>query len=186
MVWRMKQLFMLAIEPPADLAARIDAIRQEFAARYRCSAGLRPQVHLTLYPPFRINRIEAEVVAGKLAGWAATQQPFTLSIPGFDCFRRNGVLFLALRDTERLNMVYQETVRIIDPHVLPQDRNRPFHPHITIAKRDIPKSRLREALDEYLPRHFSETFTVDRLFFWRHNGSSWKTMEELLFQTISE
>jgi 2'-5' RNA ligase len=52
-------------------------------------------------------------------------------------------------------------------------REKPFHPHITIAFRDLKKAIFNEAWDYYSNRLFQEEFTAESVTLLKHNGQFW-------------
>jgi 2'-5' RNA ligase len=65
-------------------------------------------------------------------------------------------------------------------------QNRGFHPHITLAFRDLKKPRFHEAWEEFENKPFKASFPVVSVCLLKHNGISWDVFRELPFgSTIS-
>ena len=175
------QLYMLAIMPPAELSREIDEIRDQFAASYDCKAALRVPVHITLQPPFRLTDDQAHELAARLSDWAVGQTPFPLTLEGFNFFRHNGVVFIDVRRQDLLSLFQQELFRMLRQWLpgLELKEQRPYHPHLTIAYRDIPKHLFAQAEAAYKSREFFSVFVVNELHLWRHDGSHWQVFQSM-------
>jgi 2'-5' RNA ligase len=176
----MKSLYMIVIEPPAILRDKIERIRSEFAESYNCKAGLKNPVHVTLIPPFNEDDDYEEELKSIIKSWAAKQKTFDLTIKGFDTFRKNGVIFLSVVPNKELKELHKglatQLTRFLQPIL---KTNQPYHPHITIGYKDIPKDLFEQAVKDYMPRKFEEHFIVESLSFWKHEGKSWNTIASL-------
>jgi 2'-5' RNA ligase len=51
--------------------------------------------------------------------------------------------------------------------------NRPFHPHVTLATRDLEKSDFFEAWQHFKDMPHQESWEVQGISILRHNGRSW-------------
>jgi 2'-5' RNA ligase len=56
-----------------------------------------------------------------------------------------------------------------------------FHPHMTIATRDLSEEAFLAAWPEFCGRSFEATFTVNSLFLLKHNGKTWDIFREFPF-----
>jgi 2'-5' RNA ligase len=170
---------MLAIMPSEALASRIREVRVDFASKYRCEAALKPPVHITLVPPFHAPEDrETEIINRYDQGFSGIRS-FPVVLDGFGIFKRKQVVFIKLVDDESLTEMHRIAGRIFHD-LFPEDPldDRPYHPHITIGYRDIPKDLFKIAAAEYLPMPFAAEFTVDRFFLWKHDGKAWQVNHE--------
>ena len=175
-----EKLYMLAIMPPPAVRQHIEEVRNAFAHTYGCKAALKHQVHVTLYPPFKnATADEAEIEKALLQG-IATRKQFVINVEGFDSFIRNEVIFLKVELSEPLKGLQKEISNILAGGLQSAPKkDQPYHPHITIGYRDIPRGRFTEALKDYLPRKYEARFAVEEVYLWRHNGKSWDTIATL-------
>ena len=56
-------------------------------------------------------------------------------------------------------------------------KNRPFHPHVTIAFRDLKKPMFYEARDYFENQVFNEQFQINEVSLLKHDESRWSMME---------
>jgi 2'-5' RNA ligase len=179
----MRSLYMIAIVPPEELRIRIEKVRFEFAAAYHCSEALRPPVHITLYPPYKDDKIHESAVIALLQQWAAQQKCFPVSLQNFGSFERNGVIFIDVEKSKELKALHKslttQMTKLLELHQL--DRPKDFHPHFTIGYRDIPKDLFPGAVKDYRPRKFEASFEVNEIVLWKHSGKNWVTLERFAF-----
>ena len=168
---------MLAVVLPPELTDKILTLKKEFAEAYQCKAALKPPVHITLYPPYKDCDDHESEVKKVLTKCLGSQEVFDLQIKGFDAFKNNGVIFLDILKSDQLKQLHKgvttQMTKLLQPDI---KDNQPYHPHITIAFRDIPKDIFPQAVKDYLPRKFEAKFTVDKVCFWRHSGRNWETI----------
>jgi 2'-5' RNA ligase len=51
--------------------------------------------------------------------------------------------------------------------------DHPFHPHVTIATRDLYKKAFYEAWDHFKDKHYEEDWLVNGVSLLRHNKKNW-------------
>jgi 2'-5' RNA ligase len=178
-----ERLYMMALMPPPDLTERIETIRKSFAEAYQCKAALKPPVHITLYPPYKESEAHEQELKRTLSRWCSGQQAFNVFLKGFNAFKQNGVIFIDVETSQPLKDLHKgfttEMTKLLEPEI----KNRQaFHPHITIGYRDIPPALFAEAMKDYLPQKFKASCAIDAVYFWRHNGKYWETIEAFPFQ----
>jgi len=178
-----KTLYMMAMVPPDDLRMKIENIRHEFAQAYHCKAALKPPVHITLYPPYKeLENHENEIIK-RLSAWCDQQITFDVALKGFGTFRRNAVIFINVEKNDLLKELHRGLTTQMTKLLQPELKTKhTFYPHVTIGYRDIPEHHLEEAIKDYLPRKFEAVFQVDKIEFWRHNGTKWNTLYTFPFQ----
>jgi 2'-5' RNA ligase len=177
-----KKQYMFAIMPPEQLALEINKIRQQFANKYHCRAALKPPVHITLIPPFHTFPEREPDIIEVFESLAKDINSFEIQLSGYGIFRRKGVVYMNISLNNNLQILYNLS-KIKFDEVLPglyNDSNRPYHPHITIGYRDIPKELFQQAAEEYLEKTFEESFLCDRFFLWRHDGHAWQVQYEFI------
>ncbi len=179
-------LYLIALLPPPDLRERVRLLKEEMRNRFGSGHALKSPAHITLQMPFRLES-EAEVLLIKrLKGFGGQQHSFLVELQGFGCFPPR-VLFVrignpgpvtALESALRLALA-QESALEITPSDLP------FHPHMTIATRDLEEPAFQMAWAEFKDRPFQEVFEASSLFLLKHNGQSWAIFREFRFGASS-
>ena len=60
--------------------------------------------------------------------------------------------------------------------------SRPFHPHITIATRDLHKAAFYDAWEEVKEKEFKEVWDANGLSILKHNKKNWDVLHTSQFQ----
>ena len=179
-------LYLIALLPPPALRERVRLLKEELRNRYGSGHALKSPAHITLQMPFRLEPEAEGLLIKLLEGFGGLQQPFLMELQGFGCFPPR-VLFIrigdpgpvtALESALRLALA-KETALEIPPSDLP------FHPHMTIATRDLEEPAFKRAWAEFKDRPFREVFEASSLFLLKHNGQSWGIFREFRFGASS-
>ena len=180
-----KQLYLIALVPHVKLRDDVRELKLEMKERFNASHALKAPAHITLQMPFRRDEEFEEILTAGLDSFAADQQPFEIEINGFDAFPPR-VLYLKIGNHSPvvdlhsdLQPVLRENLGLSDKEIM--DR---FHPHLTIATRDLSKKMFNKAWPEFKERKFRASFTADRLHLLKHNGKNWDLYREFLFDNI--
>ena len=175
----MQSLYFIALLPHRQLRDEITAFKNHMAAAYFSKAALTSPPHITLYPPFRIDVQNEISIVNSLITFAAKRQGFQITLNGFACFKPS-VIFIKPEYNEQLNLIRSQLlVHLRSTAGLHDVQNdRPYHPHMTIATRDLKKSLFQVAWEEFKSKKFNATFDVNCIFLLKHNGKHWDIFGE--------
>ena len=166
-------MFFIALLLPEELNEKVRAYKKYMQERYGCSVALRSPAHITLVPPFWFDE-------NKEAGLIQSVENFDFG-PGFSLTTHHfssfppRTLFIALEPSEELTQLKERS----DLHFrqsgfhIPTD-TRAFHPHITIATRDLHKKDFHEAWNFFKDKQFIHRFRAEKLSLMKHNGRIWE------------
>lgn len=170
--------------PPAQLSEQIDEIRQELSDRYKIYAGLKPPVHITLFRPVNIEESTEVSLVKLLKPVCFNHKPFTQELLNFESFNIQ-TLFIKAVKHPFLGALQKDITAVFNKNKIDPKEvkgNTTFHPHVTIAYRDIPPEVFPEIWNELKNRKFKRSFTVDRFSLLKHDGKKWQIFEEFKLQ----
>lgn len=171
-----KNLYFLGLQPPEDLTAIITGLKEDFGVRYGCRHALKVPPHVTVVPPFR-TAAEIGALREALAGFASKMSSVELHLAGFGYFEhaRDRVIYLKVTPTEALASLHRELLSLVRATlpVLAQDGARDFHPHITLAHRDLTSAAFHLAWPGYRDRIFEAFCEADAITLFAHDGERW-------------
>lgn len=175
----MTNLYFIAILPHQELQNEVTDLKKYMAANYSSKAALSSPPHITLYPPFRENvEIEKKII-NSLSDFGPKQNQFKLTLNGFGCFKPR-TIFITPEENISLNKLQSNllshlktTINLSDP----QNEKSSYHPHMTIATRDLEKSLFFKAWDEFRTKEFYRRFEANSLALLKHNGKYWEILE---------
>lgn len=172
-------LYFIAIVPPEPIAAEITAIKEEMAITYRTKAALRSPPHITLHMPFRLEDKKLPELQEFLEGFARSLLPFEIYLKNFGAFPPR-VIFVGMEANEKLQQLQHLLLRGMRRalNIFNGDyKQKAFHPHMTVAFRDLKPANFREAWEVYRYKTLSFDFTLKALWLLKHNGQKWETFE---------
>jgi 2'-5' RNA ligase len=180
----MKALYFIAILPHQELHNEVTELKKYMAANFLSKASLSSPPHITLYPPFRENYENESNIINSLSDFAPKQTQFELIMNGFGCFKPK-TIFIKPEENISLNQMQADlllhlksTINLSDPQ-----NEKPYHPHMTIATRDLEKSIFFEAWSEFREKEFFRTFEVNCISLLKHNGKYWDILSEFKFHS---
>lgn len=159
----------------------VKILKEEMRDRFGASHALKSPAHITLQMPFRKNEEDEENIKQCLRSFAEKEETFNIDLDGFNCFPPR-VLFLRIVDHGPLIEFHDRFKERVSLE-LGLQTNSPFkyHPHMTIATRDLSEDAFYKAWPEFEKRAFEASFEAKSIFLLKHNGKDWDVYEEFLF-----
>jgi 2'-5' RNA ligase len=170
---------------PQPINEKVLKYKQMMLEKYNCKVGLKSPAHITLVPPFWMEAEKEQQLISDINSLNGSLPPFYLSTNNFSAFKPK-TIFIALTPNEKLN----EAKRTID--MLFKNNSfynikidtKPFHPHITIATRDLFKKDFHEVWPWFAEKKFAEGWVAKGISILRHNKKNWDVIHTSQFQTI--
>ena len=180
-----RSLYLIALVPDPQLRDRIRSLKEEMKRRFGASHALKSPAHITLQMPFRKEESSEPVLVKTLKSVALQQKVFEIPLTGFDCFPPR-VLFVKLGNQEAITNLHSGLQKVLkeDLGFNSQERGFRFHPHMTIATRDLTEESFLQAWPEFAKRNFDAGIVVKSLFLLKHNGKNWDLYREFPFQDV--
>lgn len=176
----MKDLWFIALLPPAGLAAEINTYRHYAAGHFGSSHALKSPPHLTLFPPFRLPQKEMKALSLELRQFGRARAGFEVALKNFGSFPPK-VVYLAVPKNIALESL-QAALNHFIRHQLGLEADRPdrgFTPHLSIAHRDLAKADFARAWGHFKEIPFEAKFEAEALVVLRHDGKRWQEWERI-------
>ena len=172
-------LYMFAIMPPAELSGKIHDIRLAFAEQFKFVAALKPPVHITLYPPFRLSISEAKIFEQqipKLQRLADKQAPFLLHLSDYGYFDKefSPVLYIDVLKSPELGKLHSNFLKELKTYMNPEKKSDPYTPHVTVGYRDTKPEVFPDIKALYSKRTFKASFECDAFYLCKHDRKNWQ------------
>lgn len=164
--------YFIAIIPPEPIAGEIYKIKEHVRDQYQSKGSLNSPTHITLHMPFEWEKEEKLVSILKEIEF----EPFEIELSDFGCFEPR-VIFVNVVENRSLNSLQKKvtsTVRQKLNILNSQYKDLPFHPHVTVAFRDLKKPMFETAWNEFKSRKYSATFKCGRISLLKHDGKFWR------------
>lgn len=172
-------LYFIAILPPEALSQRIEKLKLELAEKYNTRKALKLPAHLTLQIPFKMAEAKEEKLKKLLKEFTSQQQTFEIETSGFGRFSRK-VLFIAVTENPALKELHSNLQKSLDKalHFKENEKGSNFHPHFTLATRDLNYKDFEPAWKELQALDFKASFFATSLVLFKHNGKTWDKFGE--------
>ncbi len=179
--FRNRYLIACTFPPAVDEQVRI--LQREIKTRFGPSRSLAKPVHITLVPPFLAP--ETFETDNNLEWLAAQFAPFELGLEGIGCFPnpKSPVLYVQVMPQPELARLYKAIKTTWQVSHYPGVGWLPgFHPHVTIAYRDVKPVVFKEIWPEFKDRPFSVSCMHLGFTLFRWQDQHWKPVREFLFK----
>jgi 2'-5' RNA ligase len=176
------QKYFIALIPPEPLFSEIETIKKTISENYNTKASLRSPAHITLHMPFEWKEDNESELIRKLRE-LEFKDAFPVHLKNFSCFPPK-TLFIDVVSDEMLTTLQKQIVQHLKVRLNifnEAENERPFHPHITVAFRDLRKDSFYKAWEEYRKKEFSGTFAALGFYLLKHDGKRWNKLHEFLF-----
>jgi len=168
-------MYYMAVVAPEEVNSKVKKFKEFMKERFGCTVALKSPAHITLIPPFWHDDTDEEKMKEWLKEFSKGKTEFPLELDGFSSFPPR-VLFVKVKPSDPLEKLKGQLEEyLIDHSNLPvKKETRSFHPHITIANRDLMKRDYLPAWEHFKNMKYSANFTVKDLSLLKHNGTNWE------------
>lgn len=170
------QRYFVALLPPEAVQSDVTRIKQHFKERYHSRKALNSPPHITLQPPFQQAESEAVRLKSVLQTFAQRHAPLTVQLDGFAAFPPR-VIYIHVVRSQSLLQLQQNLMAELEAQLAivdPISKQRPFHPHLTVAFRDLTPANFKAGWAEFCQQSFQATFTVAALTLLIHLQGRWQ------------
>lgn len=168
-------LHFIAIVPPETINQRVLEWKHYMRDQFRCKVALKSPAHITLIAPFDMPDPFQAALQELLLPFAAQQKDFPVQLKNFAAFKPR-VIYVDVLLTASLHALQTalETALLQSNRFPIKKEERPFHPHVTIANRDLHKEDFPRAWQHFQQLNYEVTFTAHAISLLRFNGQVWE------------
>jgi 2'-5' RNA ligase len=179
----MAKMYFIAIVAPKEIADDVLNWKNLMKERFNCLVALRSPTHITLVPPFWMDELLEHKLKDSIAAFSQQQPSFEIYLENFGAFRPR-VIFVDVVANRSLEALYAQLLQfLIAPNIFPVKKDdRPFHPHITIATRDLHKKTFQEAWEIFSGKEYKTSWRAESVSLLRHNQKNWDVIFTSQFQ----
>ena len=171
-------MYFVAIVCPPSLDKKIYSYKSWMKEQFGCVVAMKSPAHITLVPPFWLPGSEEEKLLEAQRSFTSTIGELTIRLTGFSHFRKR-VLFVAVENSPELEQLKKEAEdHFVKLFPAKKKDTRPFHPHITIANRDMKPSHFETAWEHFLKKEISEVFDAKTISLLKLCDGKWQIINE--------
>jgi 2'-5' RNA ligase len=165
-------MYFIAIVLPEELNKKVQKWKEFMHENYGCSVGLRSPAHITFIPPFWMDEEKEQQLIKDVDVVSSPVQPFTITINNFSAFKPR-TIFVDVVVDEELRSVKNIIDSFFSAGYKIKIDSRPFHPHITIATRELHKKDFHEAWPLFETKKLKAEWKAKGLSILRHSRTNW-------------
>lgn len=178
-------MYFLAIVAPETINQQVLKWKLWMKEHHDCEVALRSPAHITLVPPFWMKpELETDLL-NSITEFSRTGISFHIQLKDFSYFKPR-VIFAAVLQNDQLNSLKSKLfTSLLAENKFPLAiDDHPFHPHITIATRDLYKKVFYEAWEYFKDKKYEAEWDVNGVSLLRHNKKNWDVIFTSQFQNI--
>ena len=176
-------MYFIALLCPEEINSRVLKWKLWMHEKFGCEVALRSPAHITLAAPCWMDpELENDLVRS-IATFSGSQPGFPVQLSGFSNFKPK-VIFIDVVRTKPLDDLYKGLHAFLateNKYPFKQE-DRPFHPHVTIATRDLHKKSFYEAWDVLKGKKYEAEWIVAGISLLRHNKKNWDVVATSQFK----
>ena len=178
----MLQKYFIAIIPPEPMLNEIKNIKEYVSKQYNSHGALQSPAHITLHMPFLWEEEKEEKLLDCLKGFSFEDSPL-IKLNSFSSFEPR-VVFINVDNDKALFLLQQKLVFHVKKNLSifnQSDSLRGFHPHITIAFRDLKKQIFYKVWDDFKAQEFNTEFNCNELTLLKKGKLNWEIYKRFKF-----
>ena len=179
----MSDIYFIALIPPAPLKRQIQEIKLEVKEQFNSSHSLNAPPHITLLSPFRMDDEQEDQLDSLLHVFARGVEPFSVQLKDFSTFPPRVVFIDVVKSPELIELQKKlEDIARSKPDIFSYNyQEREYHPHVTLAFKDLSKTNFYKAWNTFKNRNFEDKFVAESLYLLKHNGKRWNILKRYKF-----
>lgn len=167
-------MYFIAIVAPEEINQQVFKWKNYFKDHFDCTVALKSPAHITIIPPFWMKEESENELVRSIGEFSKTKDKFEITLKDFSAFNPK-VIFVDIVKSEILNDLHKSfSDFILNENKFPLKKDdRPFHPHITLAARDLYKKAFHQAWEIFSKKKYDASWMVTGISLLRHNKKNW-------------
>ena len=172
-------MYYVAIVCPVQINEKILKFKQWMKDRFGCVVAMKSPAHITLIAPFWFDLEREKELAKAVQSFSDDSAIQRIELDGFSHFRKR-VLYVRIIENSSLSYLKGQVEKYFIEKIgsFFKKEDRLFHPHITIANRDMKPAHFEEAWQYFSGKTFKESFTSKSIFLLKLNPAGWNVIAE--------
>jgi 2'-5' RNA ligase len=174
--------YFLAIVLPSPSQNEVMALKEYVREHFDSKAALRSPAHITLHMPFEWKLKKEDLLIETLHNFHFSE-PVQIELKNFDHFE-DRVIYVDVVPNQQLDNLQRSLVLHVKQNLgltNEADNRRGFHPHATIAFRDLNKAKFREAWAHFQHQTYHAIFETKTFHLLKHTPGRWEVFKEFNF-----
>ena len=172
-------MYFVAIVCPPLVDAKVLQFKLWMKEQIGCFVALKSPAHITLIPPFWLEEARETELVQTLQSFKSDMDEQEIQLDGFSHFGKR-VLFVHVKDNPALPEIKSQT----EKHFMQsfgdtvKKDDRPFHPHVSIANRDMKPGDFEKSWKHFSNKLFKEKFRAKNISILKLSPDKWNVISE--------
>ena len=171
--------YFIAILMPEPILGQVESYKQDLLKQFNLRGALRSPAHITLHRPFEWKASKENMLIETLQKFSFGSV-FDIELQNFNCFAPRVIYVDVLKNEmleelhTRLKYFAQENLKLLNE----VEDMRGFHPHVTIALRDLRKNKFEEVWHQFKEKKYAAEFKFSGITLFKLN-KQWEPIQLL-------
>ena len=167
-------MYFVALVAPEQIDRQVLKWKNFFKENYGCTVALKSPAHITVIPPFWMSEDLEYDLINSITEFSINKNKFEIVLKDFAAFIPRVIYADVMK-----NEILAELHKSLNEFIYSQNKfpvkkeERPFHPHVTLAARDLYKKAFHEAWEIFSRKKYEALWPVNGISLLRHNKKNW-------------
>jgi len=167
-------MYFVALVAPEQIDRQVLKWKNFFKENYGCTVALKSPAHITVIPPFWMSEDLEYDLINSITEFSINKNKFEIVLKDFAAFTPRVIYADVMK-----NEILAELHKSLNEFIYSQNKfpvkkeERPFHPHVTLAARDLYKKAFHEAWGIFSIKKYEALWPVNGISLLRHNKKNW-------------
>jgi 2'-5' RNA ligase len=170
----MANMYFIALVASKEINEDVLKWKHWMKEQFGCVVALRSPAHITLIPPFWMEDALENKLENEINIFSQQQIPFEIHLKNFAAFKPR-VIYVEVLPNKILGVLREDLSQFLaNTKLFPfKTDERPGHPHVTIAARELHKKTFHEAWQIFKEKNYEASWIVPGISLLRHNQKKW-------------
>jgi 2'-5' RNA ligase len=169
-----KDMYYITLLCPPEIDDIMRVEKEKMATVYESVVAAKSPAHITLVAPFFLSAGKHRELVQRLEEFESIVTEVNVDINNFGSFA-NKVIFADVIPNDNLAALQEQLENYLKASGFPfiKEAQKPFHPHVTIATRDLKPEKFAEAWETYENATYSASFTTNAIHVMKLVDDKW-------------
>ncbi len=169
-------LKLIALIPPEPVYSVIRKEQEYIADMWGPKHALRTPPHITVIPPIALTSSEVGWLFGMAYALAGSLPSIRMELNDYGSFKPRVIYVNTIisKELHELYDLWHEALLLKMPHVFDKYPDRPYHPHLTLAHKDVTHPQFDKMWRQYANKKYRASFVADHFCILNHTAEGWE------------
>jgi 2'-5' RNA ligase len=171
---REMDMYYVTLLCPIDIDEQVHEHKNYMRRTFGCDVASKSPSHVTLIAPFFMSDGKSRELVERLEEFESSVNEVSLTMDGYGHFE-NRVIFVDVHQSDSLTALQEQLEAYLKNNGFPfiKEAKKPFHPHVTIATRDLTPEHFDAAWPEFDGKEFNAAFTTNTMHLMKLVEDRW-------------